>query len=195
MTSNQDSIDRATRNRNRWALVAIAALFFGALLLAGLLRFSGWRPAGMKNAGELLQPPADLRKVVPMQVDGKPYKWSDAPRTWRIVAMTHDCDGAQRAACESLLTSLDKVWQLSGKDADRVHVLWVGPLPQGGPRPATLHNLQASDALRDGLPRADDAKGFPVYVLDPYGWVVLRYPPGFDASGLRTDLSRLLKVN
>jgi len=195
MTSNQDSIDRATRNRNRWALVAIAALFFGALLLAGLLRFSGWRPAGMKNAGELLQPPADLRKVVPMQVDGKPYKWGDAPRTWRIVAMTHDCDGAQRAACESLLTSLDKVWQLSGKDADRVHVLWVGPLPQGGPRPATLHNLQASDALRDGLPRADDAKGFPVYVLDPYGWVVLRYPPGFDASGLRTDLSRLLKVN
>ena len=195
MTSNQDSIARATRNRNRWALVAIAALFFGALLLAGLLRFSGWRPAGMKNAGELLQPPADLRKVVPMQVDGKPYKWGDAPRTWRIVAMTHDCDGAQRAACESLLTSLDKVWQLSGKDADRVHVLWVGPLPQGGPRPATLHNLQASDALRDGLPRADDAKGFPVYVLDPYGWVVLRYPPGFDASGLRTDLSRLLKVN
>ncbi|UHQ20606.1 hypothetical protein LVB87_05535 [Lysobacter sp. KIS68-7] len=195
MTQHQDAIDRATRNRNRWALVAIAALFFGALILAGLLRFSGWRPAGMKNAGELLQPPADLRQVVPMQVDGTPYKWSDAPRTWRIVAMTHDCDGAQRRACESLLEQLDKVWQLSGKDADRVHVLWVGPLPQGGPRPATLHNLKMSDALRDGMPRAEDAKGFPVYVLDPNGWVVLRYAPGFDASGLRTDLSRLLKVN
>ena len=195
MTENLSPVDRATRNRNRWALVAIAALFFGALAFAGLLRFSGWRPAGMKNMGELLQPPADLRQVVPTQFDGKDYKWSDAPRTWRILAMTHDCDGARRAACESLLEQLDKVWQLSGKDADRVHVLWVGPLPQGGPRPATLHNLRASDTLRAGLPRADDAKGFPVYVLDPNGFVVLRYAPGFDASGLRTDLSRLLKVN
>jgi len=119
MTENLSPVDRATRNRNRWALVAIAALFFGALMFAGLLRFSGWRPAGMKNMGELLQPPADLRQVVPTQFDGKDYKWSDAPRTWRILAMTHDCDGARRAACESLLEQLDKVWQLSGKDADR----------------------------------------------------------------------------
>jgi hypothetical protein len=188
-------VDHATRNRNRWMLVAIFALFFGAMAAAGLLRFSGWRPAGLKNVGELLEPPVDLRQVVPMQADGKPYRWRDTPRTWRIVAMPRDCDGAQAPACAKLLTDIDKVWQLAGKDADRVHVLWVGALPQGGPRPATLHALQASDALRDGLPRSTDARGVPVYLLDPNGFVVLRYPPPFDPSGLRKDLSRLLKVN
>ena len=188
-------VDHATRNRNRWMLVAIFALFFGAMAAAGLLRFSGWRPAGLKNVGELFEPPVDLRQLEPTQADGKPYRWRDAPRTWRIVAMPRDCEGAQAAACTTLLTDIDKVWQLAGKDADRVHVLWVGALPQGGSRPATLHQLQASDALRDGLPRSSDAKGTPVYLLDPNGFVVLRYPPPFDPAGLRKDLSRLLKVN
>ena len=188
-------VDTATRNRNRMALVAIAALFFGGMIVAGLLRFSGWRPSGLKAQGELLQPPADLRNVVPQRAAGGTYAWDAAPRTWRILAMTRDCDGAQAAACTRLLADIDKVWRLTGKDADRVHVLWVGTLPAQGPRPSTLQAITPSDALRDGLPRAEDPAGMPVYLLDPNGFVVLRYAPGFDPSGLRTDLSRLLKVN
>ncbi|WP_197426969.1 hypothetical protein [Noviluteimonas gilva] len=188
-------VDQATRNRNRWMLVGIFVLFFGGLALAGLLRFSGWRPEGLKNKGELLDPPADLRTLTPTLADGSPYRWKDAERTWRILAMTDRCDTTNAAACERLLTDLDKVWQLSGKDADRVHVLWVGALPAQGPRPATLRVLRSSDALRDGLPRSHDAKGMPVYVLDPNGFVVLRYAPGSDPGDVRTDLSRLLKVN
>ena len=188
-------VDTATRNRNRWMLIAIAAMFFGAMALAGVLRFSGWRPEGLKAKGELLQPPTDLRAVVPQLAGGGDYRWNPASRTWRIVAMTHDCDAAQAAACTRLLGQLDTVWQLTGKDADRVHVLWVGALPAGGPRPATLRAIAPTDALRDGLPRAQDPKGMPVYLLDPNGFVVLRYAPGFDPADLRTDLSRLLKVN
>ena len=125
----------ATRNRNRWMLVGIFVLFFGGVALAGMLRFSGWRPEGLKNKGELLNPPADLREVTPTLADGGAYRWNDAERTWRILAMTDRCDTTNAAACERLLTDLDKVWQLSGKDADRVHVLWVGALPAKGPRP------------------------------------------------------------
>jgi len=188
-------VDTPTRNRNRWMLVALFVMFFGALAIAGLLRFSGWRPEGLKNKGELMEPAVDLRGVVPELVDGKPYRWKDDERTWRIVAMTHDCDGTQARACTQLLEQMDKVWQLAGKDADRVHVLWVGALPAGGPRPATLRVIAPADALRDGLPRAQDPRGMPVYLLDPNGFVVLRYAPGFDPADLRTDLSRLLKVN
>ena len=190
-----DTVDTATRNRNRWALLAIAGLFFGAMALAGVLRFSGWRPAGLKNHGELLQPPADLRKVAPVLADGTTYAWNPATRTWRIAAVADRCDTDRAAECARLLSQLDTVWQLMGKDADRVHVLWVGALPAEGKRPGTLRALRAGDALRDGLPRSRDPKGPVVYVLDPNGFVVLRYAPGFDPSGLRTDLSRLLKVN
>lgn len=188
-------IDPKTRNRNRWAFVAIVALFFGGMLLAGVLRFSGWRPAGLKNHGELLEPAADLRAVTPKLADGGDYAWDPSARTWRIAAVAHGCDDARAAACASLLQQLDTVWQLMGKDADRVHVLWIGPLPPGGPRPPSLRQLRPDDALRAGLSRADDPSGDPVYVIDPNGFVVLRYAPGFDPGGLRSDLSRLLKVN
>lgn len=187
--------DPRARRRNRWILLALVALFFGGMLAAGALRFAGWRPAGMKNHGELLQPPADLRAVVPQLAEGGAYLWSPATRTWRIAVMARDCDGAGAAACETLLHQLDTVWQLMGKDADRVHVLWIGALPAGGARPSTLRQLRGSADLRTGLPRAEDPAGSVVYVLDPNGFVVLRYAPGFDPGGLRTDLSRLLKIN
>lgn len=195
MTTSTPSPDPRARTRNRMTLVALGVLFFGGMLLAGALRFSGWRPAGMKNHGELLQPPADLRRVVPRLADGSAYAWNPATRTWRIAAVARDCDAARARECALLLHQLDTVWQLMGKDAGRVHVLWIGALPQGGARPATLRQLRASEDLRAGLPRSDVPGGDVVYVLDPNGFVVLRYPPGFDPGGLRTDLSRLLKIN
>ena len=188
-------VSTKTRNRNRGMLIALFALFFGAMFVAGVLRFSGWRPTGMKNHGELLQPPGDLRALVPKLADGREYHWNPAERTWRIAVMPRDCHGNQAAACEALLTRIDTVRLLMGKDTERVHLLWVGAVPAAGPRPAALRVLQPSNELRAGLPRSDDPRGAVVYVLDPNGFVVLRYPPGFDPSGLRSDLARLLKIN
>lgn len=189
-------VDHNRRNRNRMWLIAIFAMFFGSMLVAGLLRFSGWRPEGMKNHGELLQPPGDLRAVVPTLADGSDYHWDQTARIWRIaLAPPASCT----IACEQLARDIDTVWRLFGKDADRVHVLWVGTPPADAPRPDTLRLLQPDPAFHAGLPRVDgaageDADGVPVYVIDPNGFVILRYPPGFDPVGLRADLSRLLKL-
>lgn len=177
--------------RNRALLIAIFAIFFGSLLLAGALRFSGWRPAGTKAYGELLQPPGDLRRMVPRLADGRDYRWRPRERLWRIaLAPPADCIDA----CITLARQLDTVWQLTGKDADRVHVLWVGTPPAAMPRDPALRVLRPNAALRAGLPRVDDPRGVPVYVIDPYGFVILRYAPGFDPAGLRSDLARLLKL-
>ena len=54
--------------------------------------------------------------------------------------------------------------------------------------------LKDDAALRAALPRLNDPAGIPVYVVDPNGFVVLRYAPGFDPSHLRQDMSRLLKL-
>lgn len=188
--------DTSTRNRNRLLLIAIFAMFFGSMLVAGALRFSGWRPAGSKNHGEMLDPPGDLRNVVPRSVDGGAYEWNPAARTWRIALAPPATCGRE---CVQLVRSLDTVWQLTGREADRVDVLWIcastecAP-PPDAPRPATLRLLQGDARLRAALPRVDDPLGVPVYVIDPNGFVILRYPPGFDPAGLRADLSRLLKL-
>lgn len=187
-------VDPRNRSRNRWMLVALFALFFGAMFVAGVLRFSGWRPQGMKNQGELLQPYTDLRAIVPRLADGSEHRWNPAARIWHIAAAPRDCAGARAQRCEALLQQLDTVWQLAGKNADRVELLWIGELPAGGPRPPSLRQLKPDVALRDRLPRVDAGDGTAVYVIDPNGFVVLRYAPGFDPGGLRTDLARLLKL-
>lgn len=185
------------RRRNRGLLIGIFVLFFGSMLVAGLLRFSGWQPAGMKNQGELLQPPVDLRGLELRSVDGEAYPWQPEARLWRIaVAPPVDCGDE----CERLGRDIHKVWQLFGRNADRVHVLWICPTPTGceppaaGLPPDTLRVFPGDPALRAALPRLDDPRGVPVYVIDPNGFVILRYPPGFDLGGLRTDMARLLKL-
>lgn len=185
----------ATRRRNRGMLVALFVLFFGGMLLAGLLRFSGWRPEGSKNKGEMLQPYGDLRGYTPTLANGGAYGWKDEPRIWRIVVAPRDCDAARAAECTRLLADLDKVWRLMTKDADRVHVLWAGALPVGVAPPPEVRLLRADDGLRAGLARWNEPGGDAAWLVDPNGFVVLRYAPGFDPGDLRTDLARLLKIN
>jgi hypothetical protein len=196
MNEPRQNQDPRMRRRNRMMLIAIFAIFFGSMFVAGVLRFSGWRPAGTRAHGEMLQPPGDLRAVVPKLADGSDYAWNPRARLWRIaLAPPADCI----EACIKLAHDLDTVWQLTGKDADHVHVLWIGTPPPAMPRDPALRVLQSSAELRAGLPRVDEItsngrRGVPVYVIDPNGFVILRYPPGFDPAGLRTDLSRLLKL-
>lgn len=191
--SDQDS--GAVRRRNRGMLVALFVLFFGGMLVAGLLRFSGWRPEGMKNKGEMLQPYGDLREYAPTLAAGGAYRWADSPRTWRIVVAPRGCDNARASECGVLLREVDTVWRLMGKDADRVHVLWIGALPAGIVPPREVRQLRADAVLPARLPRSVDARGDAAWLVDPNGFVVLRYAPGFDPGDLRTDLARLLKVN
>lgn len=187
------SVSTRERNRNRALLILIVAVFFGSAIVAGALRFSGWRPAGMKNHGELLQPPGDLRQVVPRLVEGGEYHWNPAERTWRIVvAPPPEC----AEACVTLSQDLDKVWRLFGHNADHVHILWVGTPPEGALRNRVWNVVESAPALSAELPRVDEgsAAGAPVYVVDPNGFVILRYAPGFDPGHLRTDMARLLKL-
>ena len=185
----------AIRRRNRNMLVGLFVLFFGGMLVAGLLRFSGWRPEGSKNRGELLQPYGDLRTYAPTLANGAAYGWKDEPRIWRIVAMPRDCDSTRSVECTKLLADFDKVWRLMSKDADRVHVLWAGAMPPGVAVPDEVRLVRADDGLRAGLVRWNETSGDAAWLVDPNGFVVLRYAPGFDPGDLRTDLARLLKIN
>ena len=181
----------AVRTRGRRVLLLIFAMFFGSMALAGFLRFSGWMPQINRNHGQLLDPPADLREARLSQADGTPYAWDPAARHWRIVlAPAAGC--AQE--CVTLSQQLDTVWRLFGHNADNVEILWLGTPPVQAVATPARRVLRADVATRARLPGVDDPAGTPVYVVDPNGFVVLRYAPGFDPGGLRADLARLLKL-
>ena len=174
--------------RNRWLLLAVAGLFFGSLLLAGVLRFSGWQPAATKAHGELLQPPGDLRRVAPAARRRQCVpRGSRRERIWRIAL-------APPAGCTSVVRAtgpaVDDRLAADGTGLPTAsHVLWIGEPPREVPRGGALRIVRPE--RRDcapGLPRSqpaagEDPRGVPVYLIDPNGFVVLRYAPGFDPGG------------
>ena len=180
----------SSRTRSRATLLIVAAMFLGSFGVAAALFFGGWRPESTRNFGEWFEPYRDLRGIALVRADGTPFAWEPARRGWSLVdAPPADCG----AACVEMLDLLDRVRRSEGRHADRLQVLWVGELPPGATGFDGLVPLQASAGLQAQLPEVATPQALPVYLADPNGWLVLRYAPGFDPSGLRKDLSRVLK--
>lgn len=179
-----------SQTRARLVLVLIAVMFLSSFGLAAYLRFIGWHPGHSKNFGELLQPPRDLSAAILQRADGQPYAWVPEAHRWRVVLVAPENCGAP---CASMLDTLGRVWETQGRQADRVDVLWFGPLPAGAPGFRRLVPMKRSAELETALPDASHGDALPVYLIDPSGFLVMRYAPGFDPNHLRKDLAQLLK--
>lgn len=179
-----------SRTRSRLVLLLVAVMFLGSFGAAALLFFSGWKPTHTRNVGEMLQPYPDLRALALLRADGTPWQWQPTSRQWHIlVAPPADC----AAPCAELLDALHRVWLSEGRHSDKVKVLWFGPLPPGAPEFSGMVPMQPSAALQARLPDLARVDALPVYLADPNGYLVLRYAPGFNPSGLRKDLGRVVK--
>lgn len=178
------------QTRSRLILFVVAAMFLGSFGVAATLFFSGWKPTQTRNIGEMLSPYPDLRPVALVQADGTAWQWQPASRQWHvIVAPPADCG----QPCLRMLDALQRVWVSEGRHADKLKVLWFGDLPAGAPKFGGLVAMQPSPGLQALLPDVARADALPVYLADPNGYLVLRYPAGFNPSGLRKDLGRVLK--
>ena len=181
-----------SRLRSRSTLLLVVALFFTSFGIALYLIYSGWRPTATRNAGELLQPPVELGTLGLQRADGTSYpEWEPDRRLWRVVVLPPAGCGEP---CLKLSDSLYRVWVSEGRHADRVQVLWFGEVPAQAPAYRAFQPMAASPALRATLPASHEDGSLAVYLIDPNGFLVMRYAPGFDPSGLRKDLARLLKV-
>lgn len=168
-------------NRGKRTIVLVALLFAAPLLVALAMRVTGWEPAATGNHGELVEPPVELATgTVPGSLRDH----------WLVVGFARpDC----RSECIALADSLRRVQRALGEDGDRVKLVLAGPER----RPEVLREVplgMAPATLRDGLGimRLDLAAGS-VIVIDPRGFVMMRYAPGFASSGLLDDLQRLVR--
>ena len=178
----------SSRTRSRLVLLLIAALFAAPLLAALYLYYTDWQPGRTKNYGELIHPVRDLREVRFTRSDGSRFIWNHEDHVWRmLVAPPADCG----SACDQLADTLRRIWIGLGHNADSVEVLWVGAPPKAGFR--TLIPVSADASLAARLPDAARADAIPVYLVDPSGYLFMRYPPGFDPGKLRRDLAQLLQ--
>lgn len=183
-------MNASQKTRSRLTLLLIAVFFLGSFGIAAALFFGGWKPSQTRNIGEMLDPYPDLRDLDLRRADGQAWTWQPAQRHWHIiVAPPADCG----APCSQMLDALHRVWLSEGRHADKLEVLWFGELPSRAPVFPGLVPMQASTALQARLPDQARPDALPVYLADPNGYLVLRYAPGFNPSGLRKDLGRVLK--
>lgn len=177
--------------KSRITMIMVTVMFFASFGLALYLIRSGWQPTATRNAGELLQPPVELGELGLRHADGRAFGWEPQRRLWRVVVMPPvDCG----EPCLTLIDNLHRVWMSEGRDADRLQMLWFGEVPSGAANFRALLPMQPSPALRAKLPAAHVDGSLAVHLIDPSGFLVMRYEPGFDPTGLRRDLGRLLRV-
>jgi hypothetical protein len=172
--------------RSRFVPWLIAAAFLGSFGLAVVLRFGGWQFA-TRNYGELLQPPLPMFDATAALADGNAWTWVNQDRHWSLLArVPPDC----AADCVQRLAMLAQVQTAMGRHADKLSLFAVGALPAGSPE--RMRGLQLGGALP--APLQTPVAPLPdVWLVDPHGYLVLHYPPGFDPNGLRRDLGRLIK--
>ena len=107
-----------------------------------------------------------------------------------------DCDGA----CREKLFKIRQIRLMQGKDMDRIERVWL--VSDGVPPDPELSRLHQGARLLDArgkdlrqiLPAQDRPRDF-IYVIDPLGNLMMRYPRDADPNGMKKDFVRLLKVS
>ena len=139
-----------------------------------------WVSGRTSNYGELLKP--------------RPVDGALAPLRGKWVLVTAD-GAACSAACERKLYIVRQVRKAQGKEMDRIDRLWL--LTDGGKPRAELvaaldgGHIAAADArLVGALPNVVD-----IYLVDPLGNLMMRFPAEADPQKMIKDLQRLLKYS
>ena len=179
------------RTRNTVALVLILVLFAAPLVAALVLHAVGWEPPPSKNSGTLVEPPEDLTHARFVLANGTPLAWKDAQWSWTLFAVPGpDC--AQH--CLDRLDELRRARLTLNRNAYRLRVVVLdAALPADAlARLAPLERGTDPDGVFAALrPAARDDVA--AAVVDPHGFLVLRYPAGYDGRGISKDLQRLMK--
>ena len=161
-------------------LVLVAAVCAAPVVLGTLVYLSGWSVGNPGNYGELLPP----RVVVGAPLETLRGKW---------VLMTFDA-AACDAYCEKKLYFMRQARRAQGKDMERIERLWI--VTDGGTPRADV--LAAMEGTRIGRLPQESFPGKPsdhIYVVDPLGNLMMRFPRDPDPSRIIKDLQRLLKLS
>ncbi len=183
------------RHRGRLMLVGVAIVFLGPLIAAFVLYFGGgWSPQGSAEHGALILPPR-LMPDDPLNSRQPATRLRDK---WTLLIVEPAaCD----ESCRKALYETRQLRRALGKDMDRVQRVWV--LTHGHADTGFVNTEHPDLVVVD----SDDSAGSSlldvigphtageVFLIDPHGNLMMRFPPGLGMRAIHTDLKRLLKVS
>jgi len=179
--------------KGRLQLTLMALVFFGPLILAAWLYFSGsgLRPEGRTNHGELLQPIVNIADLLP---DSAVIEQNEG--YWLLI---YSNDGRCEDACELALVTLRQSRLMLGQEMERVRRVFLHGdtvpdtvlLAEQHAGLVTLTDSGFSELLQNKKPAELSAGGY--FLVDPLGNLVMYFRPDIDPSDMVEDIERLLK--
>lgn len=187
----------------RWKMIGIL-LVCAAPVIASYFTYYVVRPEGRRNYGELVNPQRPLPAVqaVPTEGQAPALPLTSLKGQWLLISVA---GGACDATCQQHLYLQRQLRESLGKEKDRLDWLWLvtdeAPVPvalKPALREATVLRVSPTE-LAQWLEAAEGQKlADHLYVVDPLGNWMMRYPAGMDAEGAakaKRDLERLLRAS
>jgi hypothetical protein len=162
-----------------------------APFIASLAFYFLWTPsAGQINYGTLVapQPLPEARLRTP---GGAAFALSDLRGKWVLLTIDAVACGP---ACATKLYATRQARTMTGKERERVQRLWLvtgdgAPPPELLAAHPDLRIAVADSVLLAALPQGPE-RG--IFLIDPLGNLILRYPADPDIGKLNRDIGRLL---
>jgi hypothetical protein len=183
----------------RWKMLLVM-LVCAAPVLASYFTYYVVRPEGRRNYGELIEPQRPIPTLTGTALDGKAVSLPSLQGQWLLVSVA---GGGCDAHCERRLYLQRQLREGLGKDKDRVDWVWLVPdeVPvraelQRAVQQATVLRVPAAQLAQWLSPAAGQQLTDHLYVVDPMGHWMMRFPPGEDsasAAKVRKDLERLMR--
>lgn len=181
----------------RSAKLTLTALILVCTLpvVASYVTFYFWQPSDTMNYGELIGPTA-LPPARNAGLDGQPDVDLGAVQgRWALV---YAGSGRCGEECAAALYAMRQTWLAQGEEMRRVDRLWLltddsAPAPDQLTDQRGLKVAQAAPEWLTALPEV--AKEGHIYLVDPLGNVMMRFPAQPDVKRMIKDLQRLLKYS
>ena len=184
----------------RWKLLAVVAVC-AAPMIFSYLTYYVIKPAGRTNYGALLDPrqhpiPPALGTVA---LDGKPASLADFKGKW---IMLQPAPGACAQPCVDQLIAMRQLWVMQNKGMERIERVWL--VTDAAPLSTELMKwidgtrmLRVKpEALKAWLPVEAGAEVTDhMYLIDPLGNLMMRFPKNADPKKVAKDVSKLLKAS
>ena len=167
---------------------------FALPIVASFMVYAFMRPAPTANYGELLQPPESITTASFVRAPRGAFRFGELGGRWVLLASdTAACD----EACRAKLAAMRQVRLALGKESDRVAMVTV--VAQGEAMPRDVE-AQHPDMFFVGAraplpPSSATADRGHIYLIDPLGNVMMRWPARPDYKRMKGDLDRLLRAS
>jgi hypothetical protein len=181
------------RYRVMYAVLAVCA----APVIASYFAYYVMPPSGRTNYGELLAP-RQMPYVALQTSDGRPFSLASLAGRWVMVTAG---GGACNPHCEGALLQMRQQRLITGKDRDRLERVWLitddAPVAERLQRDydGTLLVRASAEAARSLLPSDSDELAGQIWLVDPMGNVMLRWPRDPRPERVKQDIERMLTAS